>query len=130
MTWRKVGARSLNQRRQQRIGLKVKLNQILLANELRWKQSSRTSWVEEGDRYTRYFHVMAKSRQRHNDLSKLKLGENTVTNEKMIRDHIVDYFRMQFIETLPSRPKIMGFQIETLSTKLNFDLPNPSLKKN
>lgn len=50
--------------------LSRKLDELLLREEIMWKQRSRMAWLREGDRNTRYFHRKAMWRQKKNTVSK------------------------------------------------------------
>ncbi|KAB1671559.1 hypothetical protein, partial [Gossypium barbadense] len=59
---------------------------FLYAREERyWAQRSRSKWLREGDRNTRYFHAKATGRLKKNFIEKLKdMDGNWVTNHKAI----------------------------------------------
>ena len=46
---------------------------ILIREEVMWMQYSRTKWYNEGDRNSKYFHVIANGRRRRNKILSLKL---------------------------------------------------------
>ncbi|TYH19505.1 hypothetical protein ES288_A05G357100v1 [Gossypium darwinii] len=58
-----------------------------------WAQRSRSNWLREGDRNTRYFHAKATGRLKKNVIEKLKNAEGQwVTNSKDINKVAKEYF--------------------------------------
>ena len=51
------------------------LEEVLAQEEIIWLQRSRCSWYKEGDRNTKYFHSMANSRKKINNIEALKNEE-------------------------------------------------------
>ncbi|XP_026420461.1 uncharacterized protein LOC113316513 [Papaver somniferum] len=61
------------------------------------KQKSRTSWLEDGDQNTRFFHNSIRMRRSQNTISKLKISSNsTLILQDETKDYIVDYYRAKF----------------------------------
>lgn len=48
------------------------LSDLLIQEEVYWRQRAKTFWLKEGDLNTRFFHQMCSSRKRRNKLEKLK----------------------------------------------------------
>lgn len=51
---------------------KEKLGNLLLREEIYWKQRAKQFWLREGDKNTRFFHSMASARKKVKNISKLK----------------------------------------------------------
>lgn len=71
------------------------LDELLLREEMMWRQRSRVSELKEGDRSTKYFQRKATWRKKKkNTIAKLKdeLG-NWITDKKGIEDHATKFFR-------------------------------------
>lgn len=61
---------------------KEKLSDLLLHEELYWKQRAKTFWLEEGDSDSRFFHASASSRKKTNHIDGLRAEDGS-----MITDH-------------------------------------------
>lgn len=48
------------------------IDNILLDEELDWKQTSRADWLREGDKNTKFFHAKASARKRKSRISGLE----------------------------------------------------------
>ncbi|KAK1584321.1 hypothetical protein Q3G72_031946 [Acer saccharum] len=52
--------------------LQEEYNQIIDQEEIFWRQKSRTTWLKEGDKNTKFFHLTTMIRRRYNKLEGLK----------------------------------------------------------
>lgn len=77
-------------------------------NEWLWHQKSRLSWAKNGDKNTRFFHLMANRRQRKNLLN--SVNENGVIYDQpdVIKQAVVRYFSHLFSDDWRNRPKLSG----------------------
>ncbi|XP_028054757.1 uncharacterized protein LOC114258954 [Camellia sinensis] len=75
-------------------------------NEWLWHQKTRLTWIANGDKNTRFFHILASSRQRKNLLDSIK--ENGVIYEQpdVMKQTVVRYFSQLFSEDWKIRPKL------------------------
>ncbi|TYG40901.1 hypothetical protein ES288_D12G131400v1 [Gossypium darwinii] len=70
-----------------------RLDFLYAKEESYWAQRSRSRWLREGDRNTRFFHAKATGRLKKNNIERLKDAEgNWVTNSKEICKVAKDYF--------------------------------------
>ena len=74
--------------------LLAKQESILAKEEVFWRQKSREKWLDEGDRYTKFFHNSTLFNRAMNYIIKVKdtLGAFT-DNPKLIVETFVSHFR-------------------------------------
>jgi hypothetical protein len=86
------------------VAAKQEINQLLLSEELHWRQRSRMIWLEAGDKNTKFFHKFANQRQRTNGIQGLRDEANEwCTAENQVEDIAVNYFRNMFATSYPTR---------------------------
>lgn len=82
--------------------LNAHLQEILATEELFWKQKSRETWLQEGDRNTKYFHALVKMRRSHNLICQIKNGEgNIIVDANKIQQQAVSFFSTLFTNGVP-----------------------------
>ncbi|KAF5934424.1 hypothetical protein HYC85_030595 [Camellia sinensis] len=81
-----------------------------------WLQKSRRVWAENGDRNTRFFHLMATKRQRKNLLDSVNVNGVIQDEPGMIKRAVVRHFKLLFNEEWKNRPKLSGFFASINST--------------
>ncbi|GMI69001.1 hypothetical protein HRI_000569400 [Hibiscus trionum] len=79
--------------------LLIELEHLLDQEELLWRQKSRSDWIVEGDRNTRYFHRRATIRKQKHKITSLKLQNGTWCDD----DAILQEEATRFYEHLFSR---------------------------
>ena len=58
------------------------LDELLLKEEMMWRQRSRSLWLREGDKNTKYFQRKASWRRKKNTISKLKDEEGVWVEDR------------------------------------------------
>jgi len=74
------------------------LERSTLTEEVSWGQKSRILWLREGDKCTKFFHIMAISNRRRNSIDSLLIVGTISTNWSGINEHIVQFFKKLFTE--------------------------------
>jgi hypothetical protein len=79
------------------ISIRKEVQELLIREEKMWRQRSRTSWLKEGDRNTKYFHSRASHRRRRNSLVVLRLENgDIITEAEQIGIQFVNYYQELF----------------------------------
>ena len=62
-----------------------------------WRQQSRLTWFQEGDRNTRFFHTKASARYKKNLIEELMDSDGVwQEEEQIIEEIVVDYYKDLF----------------------------------
>ncbi|XP_059073249.1 uncharacterized protein LOC131874050 [Cryptomeria japonica] len=68
---------------------------ILAKEEFFWKQKSRETWLEVGDKNTKFFHNSVRMRRVRNHISRIKVSNGSeVVNPIIIAKEVVDFFSL------------------------------------
>ena len=79
------------------ISLRREVQALLVKEEKMWKQRSRTSWLKDDDRNTKYFHSRASHRRRRNTLSVVRLDTGELSSDpELIRTQFMNYYTELF----------------------------------
>lgn len=102
---------------------KERLNELLLHEELYWKQRAKTFWLAKGDENTRFFHACATARKRTNNISYLidDSGEKIEDHEGMcnvVRSYFSGVFAGEMAEESNSPLDCPRIVSEELNIKL------------
>ncbi len=92
------------QHRSQIRALKKEINELLLADEIHWKQRAHTVWLKVGDRNTRFFHQSETQRKKNNTITGLvDSHDQWCTDPDGMGVIAADYFEELFTTSNPSR---------------------------
>lgn len=86
----------------------------LKRKESYWAQNSRSKWIKEGDRNTKYFHTLASIRKRKNSISSLMLNSTNPVHFADLSKEASNYFRNLFKEELNIRPRFENLKFKRL----------------
>jgi hypothetical protein len=71
-------------------------------------------WLREGDKNTKFFHKVASSHRRNNQVGSLLIIGSMSTNLMEIKDHIVQFYRNLYSEQVPCRPRAYGLSFRSI----------------
>jgi hypothetical protein len=74
------------------------LEKPTLLEEISWRQKSRTLWLKEGDKCTKFFHMVSNSNRRNNSIEMLFVNGSVSFDQNAIRDRIVQFYDGLFSE--------------------------------
>lgn len=106
--------------------LRRELNEAYIDEELFWKNKSRNTWLNVGDRNTRYFHNSAKVRNQRNNINSIidnqgvvRRGNNQIGEVAI--DYFTDLFRSQPVNEALLTYIFQGFQ-KRVTDEINKEL--------
>lgn len=108
---------------------KEKLNDILLHEEVYWKQRAKLMWLEEGDSNTKFFHASATARRKTNHVDRLQTDAGVLVDDyqgmcRVVKDYYTSIFSESLeVETsqLPSANTVSTEQNRSLVEGVTFD---------
>ncbi|PPR92692.1 hypothetical protein GOBAR_AA27977 [Gossypium barbadense] len=98
-----------------------KLSNLYSKEEGYWAQRSRISWLREGDRNTKFFHVRATNRQKQNNIERLKDHSGRwVYDTKGICKIVGNYFQNLFKSSIDYNDEMeMGYIPKCVDHEIN-----------
>lgn len=72
--------------------LKSKFDEILLREEIYWKQRSKEQWLKKGDRNIAYFQWIASRRKRINSIRCITISDQFLTRNEKIKMQARNFF--------------------------------------
>ena len=64
--------------------------------EIDWKQRSRKLWLQEGDAYMRFFHILANRRRKSDQIVRLKVENQEYASTEAMGCALADHFFYHF----------------------------------
>lgn len=71
--------------------VRLELEKNILLDEINWRKKSRALWLREGDRNSKFYHNVANSHRRNNNIGTLLVDREQVFDPTIIQEHIVNF---------------------------------------
>ena len=78
---------------QDRLGAMEDLKKWAIMEEMSWRQKSREIWLKEGDRNTGFFHKLENSHRKRNNIDRIRIGDQWLTDKEEVKFGIVKAFK-------------------------------------
>ena len=79
--------------RQDRLGAMEDFKKWATMEEISWRQKLREVWLKEGDRNTGFFHKLANSHRKRNNIDRICIGDQWLTGKEEVKFCIVKAFK-------------------------------------
>lgn len=84
-------------------------------NAISWKQKVREKWLKDGDKYSKYFHLLANHRRKVNYVEELIMDNNNFKGNKALREGAKRFFQNLYNEKFNLRPKLDDLVFNSLN---------------
>jgi hypothetical protein len=89
----------------------IVLEDALSKQEVFWQEKAKLNWHLSGDRNTKFFHIIAKIKTTTKTISSLQDGDNVITDQNHIADHIVSYYKSLFCTNLVLQESLLADEV-------------------
>lgn len=76
--------------------LKNRLALLLREEEIKWYQRAKTKRIVDGDRNTKYYHLIANGKHRKTRIFQLEQEEGVIKGDVQLRKYITKYYKNLF----------------------------------
>lgn len=76
--------------------LKNRLAHLLRQEEIKWYQRAKTRRIMEGDRNTKYYHMIANGKHRKTKIFQLEQEEGVIKGDVQLKKYITNYYKDLF----------------------------------
>ena len=109
--------------------IEKQIEDLLMDDEIYWRQRSRVEWLREGDKNTKFFHSKASSKKKKNIIWGVMNRQNKwVVDEEEVEKQFCEYFAELFTSTKPTTDHISAALSDlgpTVTVEMNQQLDNP-----
>ena len=91
-----------------RMVVKSNIDYLTSLEEISWRQKSKALFIKEGDNNTQFFHRIANSHRRTNQIREVEVDGFRYEDELEVTDHVVDFYKKLYQELEAWRPTIDG----------------------
>jgi hypothetical protein len=105
------------------------IERALLQEKISWRQKSKVKWLKEGDKCTKFFHMMANSNKRFNTIDSILIDGSLSSNLEAIREHATSFYESMFMESMSWRPRLDDLEFDSLSAGEASSLEAPFLER-
>jgi len=90
--------------------VKTELEKVALMQEISWRQKSRATWLKIRGSQHRFFHCLANSHRRNNIISNLCIEGSVTSEQEVIKNTIIQYYKNLFIGSALWCSKLDGLE--------------------
>jgi hypothetical protein len=94
--------------------LKIEVDRLAHLEEVSWRQKSRVLYLKEGDNNTKFFHKMANSHRRRNQIKCIEVDGTRFEEEPDIRNQVVHFYKSLYQENEEWRPDVDGLSFASI----------------
>ncbi|RVW47791.1 Transposon TX1 uncharacterized 149 kDa protein [Vitis vinifera] len=114
----------------QRALRKGELEELILREEIHWRQKVRVKWVKEGDCNSKFFHKVANGRRNRKFIKVLENERGVVLNDsESITEEILHYFEKLYSGQIGEPWRVEGLHWSPIFEESASRLDSPLLKK-
>ncbi|RVW46188.1 Transposon TX1 uncharacterized 149 kDa protein [Vitis vinifera] len=114
----------------QRASRKGELEELILRDEIHWRQKARVKWVKEGDCNTKFYHKVANGRRNRKYIKELENERGLVLkNAESITEEILLYFEKLYTSPTGESWGVEGLDWSPISEESALRLDSPFTEK-
>ena len=81
-----------------RLVVKSDIDYLASLEEISWRQKSKALFIKEGDNNTQFFHIIANSHRRANQIREVEVDGFHYEDELEVTDQVVDFYKKLYQE--------------------------------